>query len=89
MRREQYERGLPGYHDVLARLTGAPSGRSALTLRLWLASIGFVLWVAAAVIMFLFIPNAAWLGWILVVFAVLAAVNVGWVAYRKLRGEPG
>ncbi|GAB2735272.1 hypothetical protein GCM10027174_05270 [Salinifilum aidingensis] len=88
-RRNRYAEGLPGYHDVLARLTGAPSGRSALTLRLWLAGLGFVLWVAAAVAAFTLVPDAPWLGWVLVLFALIAAANVAWVAYRKLRGEPG
>lgn len=74
---------------MLARLTGAPSGRSALTLRLWLAGLGFVLLAAATVVAFVFVPDRPWLGWILALFALIAAANIAWVAYRKLRGEPG
>lgn len=87
---EDYERGLPGYHDPMAGVAGAPVALSALTLRLWLAGFGVVFFVVAAVLVFLFTaPTLWWLAWVLVALAVLAAVNVAWVAYRKWRGEPG
>ncbi|MDA3630970.1 DUF6343 family protein [Saccharopolyspora sp. WRP15-2] len=88
-RREDYERGLPGYHDPLAGVGGAPYGRSALTLRLWLAGFGLVFCTGAAVLVFLAIPELAWLAWALVVLAVTAAIDLVWVAHRKRRGEPG
>ncbi|GGI91335.1 hypothetical protein GCM10011581_30520 [Saccharopolyspora subtropica] len=88
-RREDYERGLPGYHDPLAGYGGAPYARSALTLRLWLAGFGLVFCGVAAALVFLSLPELAWLGWVLVVLAVIAAVDLAWVAHRKRRGEPG
>lgn len=87
--RQDFERGLPGYHDQLADITGAPSGRSALTLRLWLAGFGFVFCGVAAILLFTTLPELAWLGWVLVVLAVIAAADFGWVVHRKRRGEPG
>ncbi|MEU6267638.1 DUF6343 family protein [Saccharopolyspora shandongensis] len=88
-KREEYERGLPGYHDPLAGFAGAPYARSALTLRIWLAGFGLVFCAGAAVLLFLAVPELAWLGWTLVVLAVVAAVDLGWVVHRKRRGEPG
>lgn len=89
LRREDYERGLPGHHDVLARLTGAPSGLSALTLRLWLAGFGFAFCVVVAVVLPIALPELGWLAWVLGVLALIAAIDFGWVLHRKLRGEPG
>lgn len=87
--REEYERGLPGYHDPMAGVGGAPYARSALTLRLWLAGFGLVFCAGAAVVLFLTVPELAWFAWVLVVLAVIAAVDFAWVAHRKHRGEPG
>lgn len=87
--REYYERGLPGYHDPMAGVAGAPYARSALTLRLWLAGFGLVFCIAAGILVLVLIPDLAWLGWVLIVLAVVAAIDFGWVAHRKLRGEPG
>lgn len=87
--REEYERGLPGYHDPMAGVGGAPYARSALTLRLWLAGFGLVFCAGAAVGLFLLVPELAWFAWVLVVLAVIAAVDFAWVAHRKRRGEPG
>lgn len=85
--RDFYERGLDDYHDPTAGVGGAPSARSALTLRLWLAGFGLVCCGVGAGI-------AAWAGAglfavVLGVLAAVAAVDLGWVAYRKRRGEPG
>ncbi|MBB5159777.1 DUF6343 family protein [Saccharopolyspora phatthalungensis] len=88
-KREEYERGLPGYHDPMAGFAGAPYGRSALTLRLWLAGFGLVFCGGAAALVFLSLPELTWLGWALVVLAVAAAIDFAWVAHRKRRGEPG
>ncbi|MER7012697.1 DUF6343 family protein [Saccharopolyspora sp. NPDC000359] len=87
--REEYERGLPGYHDPMAGVGGAPYARSALTLRLWLAGFGLVFCAGAAVVLFLVLPELAWFAWVLVALAVIAAVDFAWVAHRKWRGEPG
>nr|WP_237710605.1 DUF6343 family protein [Saccharopolyspora spinosa] len=73
----------------MAGFAGAPYARSALTLRLWLAGFGVVFCTGAAVLVFLFVPELAWLGWALIVLAVTALVDFGWVAHRKSRGEPG
>lgn len=91
MKRERgnYERGLPGYHDPIAGRAGAPYARSALTLRLWLAGFGLLFCAVAAALVFTTLPELAWLGWVLAVLAAIAAVDLGWVAHRKGRGEPG
>lgn len=86
--RERYRRGLPDHHDPTAGIGGAPPARSALTLRLILANLGFVL----AVIFGVF----AWtrdfpIAVVIVsgVLALIAALNSAIVTRRKLRGEPG
>lgn len=84
-----YSHGLPGYHDVLAKKMDAPSALSALTLRLWLAGFGLVFCALSATLLFVLVPGLTWFAWVLVAFAVVAAVDFGWVAHRKRRGEPG
>ncbi|WP_228717242.1 DUF6343 family protein [Allosaccharopolyspora coralli] len=84
-----YSQGLPGYHDILSQTMDAPSALSALTLRLWLAGFGLVFCGLSAALLFVFVPGLAWFAWVLVVLAVVAAVDFGWVAHRKRRGEPG
>lgn len=85
--RADYERGLYGYHDPTAEIGGTSPTRSALTLRLFLASFGLLFCAVAAVLAF--VAGVSWLGVVLVVLAVSAAVDLGWVAHRKRRGEPG
>ncbi|AHH97960.1 hypothetical protein GCM10010174_28930 [Kutzneria viridogrisea] len=85
--RAEYERGLYGYHDPTAELGGAAPTVSALTPRIWLASIGMVLCVAAAV--FALWLGVVWAGVLLVVLAATALVDLCWVVHRKRRGEPG
>lgn len=87
--RTEYERGLPGYHDLFARVTGAPSGLSALTLRLWLAGFGFVFCFVSGILVLYYLPPLAWFGWILVALGVVALIDFFWVLHRKRRGEPG
>ncbi|MFC7342937.1 hypothetical protein [Saccharopolyspora griseoalba] len=87
--RSDYERGLPGYHDPLAGFGGAPYARSALTLRLVLAGFGFAFSLVVGILILVWMPEGAWLGWVLLGVAVLAAANFAWVAHRKRRGEPG
>lgn len=84
---EEYERGLPGYHDPTAGFGGSTPAHSALTLRAWLAAFGLVVCGVAAV---LFVQVGAGL-WAAVfgILAVIALVDLGWVLYRKRRGEPG
>ncbi|MCW2522114.1 MAG: hypothetical protein JWO63_449 [Frankiales bacterium] len=82
-----YSKGLPDYHDPLAGIGGAPPAYSALTLRLVLASFGFVFCAAAAVIAFL--VGVIALGIVLVVVALTAVVDIVVILRRKRRGEPG
>jgi Flp pilus assembly protein TadB len=86
-RRKEYERGLDDYHDPTAGIGGAPPARSALTLRAVLAAFGLVFCAGAAWISF----AAGWplVGWVLVVVAVIALVDLVVVLNRKRRGEPG
>lgn len=85
--REDYERGLPGYHDPTAGFGGAAPARSALTLRAVLAGFGLVFCAVAAALVIMSGLRA--LGVVLVVLAVVALVDLGWVIHRKRRGEPG
>ena len=85
--RQEYQQGLYGYHDPTAGLGGAAPTVSALTARLWLAGVGIVLCVGAAIVAF--ILQVAWVGILLLILAATAVVDFVWVAYRKHRGEPG
>jgi hypothetical protein len=85
--RDDYERGLPGYHDPTAGFGGAAPARSALTLRAVLAAFGVVFAAGAAWLGFA--AGIPVLGWVMVVIAVIAFVDLGVVLYRKRRGEPG
>jgi Family of unknown function (DUF6343) len=85
--REDYERGLPGYHDPTARFGGAAPVRSALTLRAVLAAFGLVFCTVAAALMIR--AGLTALGVVLAVLAGVALVDLGWVIHRKRRGEPG
>lgn len=85
--RADYEQGLPGYHDPTAGVGGSTPARSALTLRAVLAAFGLVVCAVGAVL-----AQRAGLGWfavVLAVVAVVALVDLGWILYRKRRGEPG
>jgi len=86
-RRRGYREGLPGYHDPTAGFGGAAPARSALTLRAWLAGFGVVACVVGAVLAANL--GVRWFLWLMVAVAVIAAVDLGWVLYRKARGEPG
>ncbi|RKT55274.1 DUF6343 family protein [Saccharothrix australiensis] len=61
--------------------------RSALTLRLWLASFAFVFNSVAAVLALR--ADLTWLAVLLGVLAVVSVVDLGRVIQRKRRGEPG
>lgn len=85
--REDYERGLPGYHDPTAGFGGAAPAQSALTLRAVLAGFGLVFCTVAAVVMIM--ADLVVFGVLLAVLAVVALVDLVWVIHRKRRGEPG
>jgi hypothetical protein len=86
-RDERYERGLDDYHDPTGGVSGAPPARSALTLRLWLAGFGFVFF--ALITLLTALEGITWLMVVAAVLAMIAAVDIVWVAHRKRRGEPG
>ncbi|TVT20559.1 hypothetical protein FNH05_34435 [Amycolatopsis rhizosphaerae] len=85
--REEYERGLPGYHDPTSGYGGAAPAYSALTLRLVLSALGFVVCVGGAVLFGYF--QMWWISGILGILAVGAVIDFLWVLHRKQRGEPG
>lgn len=85
--RAEYERGLPGYHDPTAGVGGSTPGLSALTLRAVLATFGLVVCVVGAVLASR--AGLAWFAVALAAVALAAAVDLGWILYRKHRGEPG
>jgi hypothetical protein len=86
--REDYERGLPDYHDPTAGFGGAPPAQSALTLRLILAVFGLVVCVVGGIVLLsVGIPVAFPV--VLFVLAAVAAVDIVVVVRRKARGEPG
>jgi Family of unknown function (DUF6343) len=76
------------YHDPTAGIGGAPPARSALTLRLVLATWGFLVCAAAAAV-FLVVVNAPVPAAVAAFLAAAALVDITVVARRKLRGEPG
>ena len=82
------DQGREDYHDPTAGIGGAPPARSALTLRLVLASWGFVVCTAGAVAL-LVVVNAPALAAIAAFLAAVALVDIVVVARRKRRGEPG
>jgi hypothetical protein len=86
--REDYEQGLPDYHDPTAGFAGAPPARSALTLRLVLAVFGLVVCTAGG-IGFLAAGMPVWAAIVLFALAGVALVDIAVVARRKARGEPG
>jgi hypothetical protein len=88
--RADYERGLPDYHDPTAGIGGAAPAQSALTLRALLAAFGLVFSAGAAWFSFTVgLPELTVVGWVLVVVALVALVDLLWVLHRKHRGEPG
>ena len=86
--REDYERGLPDYHDPTAGIGGAAPAQSALTLRLVLAVFGLLICLAGGVI-FLVADVPVWVAVVFFVFAAVALVDLIVVIRRKARGEPG
>lgn len=85
--REEYERGLPDYHDPTAGIGGAAPTLSALTLRAVIAAIMVLVTGVAAG--YTFSQGYPWFGAVFTVLGVLSLADLGWVLYRKHRGEPG
>lgn len=85
--REDYERGLPDYHDPTAGFGGAAPAYSALTLRAVLAAFGLIFCSVGAVL--LIIAGVTALGVALAILAAVALLDLAWVIHRKRRGEPG
>lgn len=85
--REEYQRGLPGYHDPTAGFAGSTPARSALTLRAVIAAVLLVATSGAAV--FAFAAGFAGFGIAFVVLALISLGDLAWVLHRKRRGEPG
>jgi hypothetical protein len=77
----------PGYHDPTAGMAGLAPARSALTLRLVLASFGLVMCLAGCVAAALLGLTAVSV--VLGAAGLIAAVDIAVVARRKRRGEPG
>ncbi len=87
-RRTREDRAREDYHDPTAGFAGAPPARSALTLRLILASFGVVTCGLGAAA-FVVIVNQPVIAGALAFFAATGVVDIVVVARRKLRGEPG
>jgi Flp pilus assembly protein TadB len=86
--REDYERGLPDYHDPTAGFAGAPPAQSALTLRLILAVFGVLVCVAGGIAV-LAVGAPMWAAVVLFVLGAIAVVDIVVIVRRKARGEPG
>lgn len=86
--REDYQRGLPDYHDPLAGFGGARPAQSALTLRLILAIFGLVVCVAGGIVV-LAAGVPVWFAVVLFVLGAIALVDIVIIIRRKARGEPG
>ena len=87
--RADYASGLPDHHDPTAGLMGAPPAQSALTLRLALAGFGLVTCLVFGVLLLRVESVPVVFAVLLFVGAAVALVDLGVVARRKARGEPG
>jgi hypothetical protein len=85
---ERYRRGLPGYHDPTAGIGGAVPGRSALTLRLWLAVFGVIACTAVAIWLYLIDVPFGFVA-VPVLLAAAGILDMAIILRRKRRGEPG
>ena len=82
------DKGREGYHDPFAGAAGAAPARSALTLRIVLATFGLLVCGAGAAVLWVVDVPAAF-SVIAALFAVVAIVDLLVVVRRKRRGEPG
>lgn len=86
--RAREDRAHDDYHDPTAGIAGAPPARSALTLRLILASFGVVVCGAGAAGFVVFVHQPVIAG-ILAFLGAVGIADIAVVARRKFRGEPG
>ena len=82
-----YRRGLEDHHDPTAGLGGAPPARSALTLRLALATFGLVVCLVGAVVAGF--VGVWWFAALMGTVAAVSLIDLIVVGRRKARGEPG
>jgi hypothetical protein len=81
-------KGREGYHDPFAGVGGAAPARSALTLRIVLATFGLLVCGAGAVVLWAVdVPIAFPI--VAALFALVALVDLIVVIRRKRHGEPG
>lgn len=85
---DRQRRARPGYHDPTHGIGGAPPARSALTLRLVLATVGLIACGVWAVVNHRG-DGPLWLTVVLTVLALVAVVDIAVILRRKARGEPG
>ena len=81
-------KGREGYHDPFAGIGGAAPARSALTLRIVLATFGLTVCAAGAVVLRVADAPPAFPA-IAAFFALVGLVDLVVVVRRKLNGEPG
>ena len=81
-------KGREGYHDPFAGVGGAAPARSALTLRIVLATFGLLVCSACAVAFWVADAPVAF-PLIAALLALTALVDLAVVIRRKLNGEPG
>jgi hypothetical protein len=87
-RRGREDRARQDYHDPTAGFGGAAPARSALTLRLVLATFGLIVCALGAAA-FVILADEPVLAGILAFLAAVAVADLVVVTRRKLRGEPG
>jgi hypothetical protein len=81
-------KGREGYHDPFAGVAGAAPARSALTLRIVLATFGLLVCGAGSVLLWAVdVPIAFPI--VAALFALVALVDLIVVIRRKRHGEPG
>jgi hypothetical protein len=80
-------KGPEGYHDPFAGIGGAAPARSALTLRIVLATFGLVVCAASAVALWVADAPTEFPA-IAAMFGLVALVDLGVVIRRKLNSEP-
>jgi hypothetical protein len=78
----------PGYHDPTYEMAGAAPARSALTLRLVLATFGLIVLGGGAVLLAL-LGEPAWEVIVVALLAAVALIDLLVVGRRIARGEPG
>jgi hypothetical protein len=81
-------KGREGYHDPFAGVAGAVPARSALTLRIVLATFGLLVCAAGAVALWL-ADTPVLYPILAVLLAMVALVDLVVVIRRKRLGEPG